>query len=92
MSRDNLTEEAALPRIRSQLPISDKIHVADKVIDNSGSLQDLKEQVENLLVKLRSKVKWTWLPSWICPPFGLLLGIWTLISRNHLRRDKKRTQ
>lgn len=88
MNRDKITEEAALPRIRAQMPITDKVHYADRVLDNSGTLEDLKVQVDSLLVKLRNKVKWTWLPCWIFPPLGLFVGAWTLFSRTYLRRMK----
>ena len=91
MARDNTTEDAAIPRIRSQMPISDKVRFADKVLDNSGTLQELKEQVDRLLVKLHPEVRWTWFPCWICPPLGFVFGTWTLIWRNYLRKDKKKT-
>ena len=37
-----------LSRIKAQLPLSDKVRIADFVIDNSGSLQETKKQVENI--------------------------------------------
>lgn len=36
MKRDNLTKEEALDRLKSQMPLSEKIKHADLVIDNSG--------------------------------------------------------
>ena len=35
MNRDSITEEAALPRIRAQMPITDKVHYADRVLAGS---------------------------------------------------------
>lgn len=45
MARDKLTEEQAFLRIRSQLPISEKIKKADFVVMNEGDLRSLEEQV-----------------------------------------------
>jgi dephospho-CoA kinase len=45
MSRDASTEEAARQRIGSQLPLADKVKLADYVIDNGGSLAETEEQV-----------------------------------------------
>ncbi len=49
MKRDNLSYEDALLRVDAQLEDKDKIKYAKKTIDNSGSLEDTKKQVENLL-------------------------------------------
>lgn len=52
MARDNISEAVALTRIRAQLPISEKIAVANFVIDNSGELDALYDQVDSILVAL----------------------------------------
>lgn len=44
--RDGLTEAQALQRIRSQMPVADKIRVADYVIYNNGTEDELRSQVE----------------------------------------------
>ncbi|SDD39979.1 dephospho-CoA kinase [Terribacillus halophilus] len=49
MHRNNLTEQAALDRIASQMPLADKAAKADAVIDNNGSIDDTKEQLKQLL-------------------------------------------
>jgi dephospho-CoA kinase len=46
MNRDALTEEEAKARIASQMPIEEKIKLADYVIDNSGDLKQMRDQVE----------------------------------------------
>ncbi len=46
--RDRLGEAEALRRIRSQMPIDEKIRYADHIIDNQGSLDLLTEQVTRL--------------------------------------------
>jgi len=48
MKRDGCNREAALERIRAQLPIESKKAMADVVIDNSGSLEETQRQTRNL--------------------------------------------
>lgn len=42
MKRNQLTEEEAVSRIRSQMPLEEKTARADQVIDNSGTLEETK--------------------------------------------------
>jgi dephospho-CoA kinase len=46
--RDGLDRRSALDRVRSQLPLAERLAVADFVIDNSGSLEQTRAQVEKL--------------------------------------------
>jgi dephospho-CoA kinase len=46
MSRDGLTLEQAEARIQSQMPIEEKRGLADFVIDNSGTIESTREQLE----------------------------------------------
>jgi dephospho-CoA kinase len=48
MKRDGRDREAALARIRAQLPIESKKAMADIVIDNSGSLEETQRQTRML--------------------------------------------
>lgn len=50
--RDGLTREAAEARLQAQMPIDDKARHADTVIDNSGSLEETRRQVEELWQRL----------------------------------------
>ncbi len=52
MGRDGLERAAAEQRIRSQLPLAERLAVADFVIDNSGSLEQTRAQVERLWPRL----------------------------------------
>ena len=52
MQRDGLSATQARQRIRSQLPLSAKVKVADHVIDNSGSLDNTRSQVRRLWDRL----------------------------------------
>lgn len=49
MIRDQLTEQEALERMRSQLPIDEKAKRADYVIDNQGTLAETRQQVVSWL-------------------------------------------
>ena len=52
--RNNLSEEEALKRIKSQMPMKEKVKIADYVIDNSSSLDKTREQVEKIWQSLVS--------------------------------------
>jgi len=54
IKRNNLSKEEALQRIKSQMPMKEKVKMADYVIDNSNSLDKTKEQVEIIWQELIS--------------------------------------
>ena len=47
-ARDGIDEAAARARLAAQLPLRDKIAVADWVIDNSGSLEETRARVADV--------------------------------------------
>ena len=49
MARDGIDREAALQRIRSQMPLAEKIALADHVIWNDGDRPETETQVERLV-------------------------------------------
>lgn len=53
VARDKISEDAARAILHAQLPIGEKVGYADYVIDNGGSVDETKEQVEELWQKLR---------------------------------------
>lgn len=55
--RNNLSRNEALQRIKSQMPIKEKIKMADYVIGNNGTIDETKEQVEKIWENLVSKYK-----------------------------------
>lgn len=55
MLRDRLSKGAALKRIRSQMPLSQKKKLADFVINNTGTKQDLKSKLEQLLLEIKGE-------------------------------------
>ncbi|KAL0435866.1 UNVERIFIED_CONTAM: Dephospho-CoA kinase [Sesamum radiatum] len=59
MERDGTTAEDAKSRINAQMPLDLKRTKADIVIDNSGSLEDLKEHFREVLVHVRKPLTWT---------------------------------
>jgi len=62
MARDRLTREAALQRLQAQRPLAEKVSEADWVIENSGTEEQTRRQVETLWERLRSRPegdRWT---------------------------------
>jgi dephospho-CoA kinase len=51
MKRNALTEEEAKARISSQMPLSDKLALADEVINNNGTIEETKAQLIRILIK-----------------------------------------
>lgn len=57
MKRNELSEEEALARIQSQIPVKEKEAYATYVISNEGSLQETEQQVKEILDKWSSSTK-----------------------------------
>ena len=55
VKRSNLSKEEALQRIKSQMPMKEKVKMSDYVIDNSNSLDETEKQVEKIWKKLVSR-------------------------------------
>ena len=55
MLRDGLSHREAQQRLDSQLPLEDKVALADYVIDNNGTLAELYERVDALVSTLRNR-------------------------------------
>jgi dephospho-CoA kinase len=55
IKRNNLSKDEALQRIKSQMPMKEKVKMADYVIDNSNSLDKTKKQVEKIWKNLVSR-------------------------------------
>ena len=53
MNRDGSSEEMAMNMIRSQLSVEEKKGFCDLIIENSGSLEETRRQVEKLWQKLK---------------------------------------
>ncbi|MBC5637490.1 dephospho-CoA kinase [Ornithinibacillus sp. BX22] len=49
VKRDNSQKEEALQRIQSQIPLKEKVKLADAVIDNNGTLEHTLEQLQDVL-------------------------------------------
>ncbi len=51
MERNQFSEEEALARMNSQMPIDEKIKHADKIIDNNGTIAETKQQLMQILAE-----------------------------------------
>ncbi|NCS46524.1 MAG: dephospho-CoA kinase [Microcystis aeruginosa BK11-02] len=50
MTRNNLSREQAIARINNQMPLAEKIALADIVLDNSGDLEALYTQIDRAIL------------------------------------------
>lgn len=57
MDRNGLTADEAKARIVSQMPIHEKLELADYIIDNTGGRDQLKTQVDQLLDRLGKRTE-----------------------------------
>jgi dephospho-CoA kinase len=53
MKRDGISREMAVNILSSQLPLEEKRSYADFIVDNSGSLEETKKQVQEIWEKLK---------------------------------------
>jgi dephospho-CoA kinase len=57
IKRDGLSQSEAQKRIDSQMPLEEKIAVADYVVDNNGALEDTRGQVEQIFHQIEQGVR-----------------------------------
>ena len=48
-TRNNLSREQAITRINNQIPLTEKIALADIILDNSGDLEALYTQIDRAI-------------------------------------------
>ncbi|WP_066294595.1 dephospho-CoA kinase [Bacillus sp. FJAT-29937] len=51
MNRNHLSKEDATARINSQMPLKDKVQLADEVINNNGTIAETEKQLIEILKK-----------------------------------------
>jgi len=56
IKRNNLSKDEASQRVKSQIPMKEKIKMADYVIDNNDTLDKTKKQVETIWQSLLSSI------------------------------------
>jgi dephospho-CoA kinase len=56
MARDAIDEAEARRRVRAQKPLSEKVAVADYVIENAGTLDDLVARTDEVAEKIRASL------------------------------------
>ena len=59
MARNHISREEAQNRLNSQMPIDEKITLADIVIDNKGSIAETEKKVKKVWLELRKIEKQT---------------------------------
>ncbi|KAI0312212.1 CoaE-domain-containing protein [Amylostereum chailletii] len=89
--RDGSTRDAAMARLRAQIPITEKLAYADQVIENSGGARELEDQVSAFVRRLQDEVGWSWRVD-VFPPFGVASALLTILWRRlkYARRARRR--
>lgn len=54
MSRNNLTRDEAMARIKAQMPVDQKMAMADYLIDTSGTIENSINQTKSIIERLRN--------------------------------------
>lgn len=54
-ARNGLTDQEAKMRIKSQMPLNEKEQLADFVIENTGTIEELENKLEQLLLKIKEE-------------------------------------
>jgi dephospho-CoA kinase len=78
MKRDGSDEASATQRMRAQNPLSEKVDLADIVLDNSSDLPQLTIQVKNLVKRITPSPT-TWLLEYLAPPVLLAAAIFAAV-------------
>ena len=88
LQRDSrLSEEDARGRIASQWDINEKKKLADVVIENDSTKEDLEKRVAQVVRDQFSRSRlWTW--SLRIPPIGLAFGTMIFLQRTYMRRRR----
>ncbi|AHI12335.1 Dephospho-CoA kinase [Lactobacillus helveticus H9] len=53
--RNNLTDQEAINRINSQMPLVEKEKMADFVVANTGTIKELENKLKQILIKIREE-------------------------------------
>lgn len=85
-----LSEEDATKRIESQLSNEARNLKADKVIDNNGSLEQLKESVNSVVAELTPSPFWAYADYF--PPFAFLSALFTVAIREWRYKQSKKQE
>ena len=56
MMRDHINYEYALAKIKSQMPIEDKVKLADYVINNEGDFEHTASQVKSIIRRIKNEI------------------------------------
>lgn len=57
VKRDDIPEQEARIRIASQIPLKEKLHYVDKVIENNGTLEYFINEVKSFIFKIKHGIR-----------------------------------
>lgn len=72
ISRNNLTTVEANTRINSQMPIEEKMEKSEFVVDNTGSIEKLEQNIDKVIKEITPMYIQTF-TAWIC---GFWFVVW----------------
>lgn len=81
-----LSREDAENRIKNQMTNEERNYRSDIVIDNSGSVSDLKKSVDTLSREIKPSIVWTILD--LIPPFGVVSALFTFTIKRITEKYK----
>jgi dephospho-CoA kinase len=83
--RNNMAQEDAEARVASQMPVDQKLKLADVIINNDGTLEELKDKV--IAIQQMHLQRWRWLHRTVLSPAGVAtVGalLWRLLQYQKL--------
>ena len=57
MERDGYSFDEAIRRIRAQMPLEEKVRRAHRVLDNTGTIEETKRQVDELFEDVMRRLR-----------------------------------
>lgn len=84
ITRNGFSEQEAMSRINAQMSTKERIYRSSFIIDNNGSLEELRDQVKNVVLSNLKPSLLVYLLE-LVPPIGLCSALNVIIS-NYLKR------
>lgn len=84
----HLTQEDAEQRVKSQMAMQRKRQLADVVLENAGTVEELEDKVKTFVQNNKPSALLSSL-EWLLPPFGIFMAALALLRRHRARARSK---
>ncbi|EIM20035.1 CoaE-domain-containing protein [Wallemia mellicola CBS 633.66] len=81
MIRDGITHEEAANKVKSQIPIDEKLQLSDEIIYNDKTKQDTFTRIDEVVEGWYRRTSWWYIAQWVCPPLAAIQAAWIIYSR-----------